>query len=184
MTTLPLAPPLQVSRWFNSPGPLELAALRGRVVMLHAFQMLCPGCVSHGLPQAERVRELFPPDQLAVVGLHSVFEHHHAMGDDALAAFLHEYRVGHPVAVDRHDGEQSVPLTMRAYGLRGTPSLLLIDRDGRLRQHWFGRIDDLQLGVEIGRLLGERTTENRSRAVVDAPAAACDEHGCALPASS
>ena len=45
------APPLQVSHWFNTPGPLSLEALRDRVVALHAFQMLCPGCVAHGLPQ-------------------------------------------------------------------------------------------------------------------------------------
>src|SRR5690606_20270412 len=39
------APELQVSRWFNTPAPLSLAALRGRVVVVEAFQMLCPGCV-------------------------------------------------------------------------------------------------------------------------------------------
>jgi len=38
---------------------IRLSALLGRVVMLHAFQMLSPGCVSHGLPQASRVREMF-----------------------------------------------------------------------------------------------------------------------------
>ena len=44
------APPLEISEWVNTPGPLTLSALRGRVVMLHAFQMLCPACVQHGLP--------------------------------------------------------------------------------------------------------------------------------------
>jgi len=42
------APPLQVAQWFNTPAPLSLEALRGKVVVLEAFQMLCPGCVSHG----------------------------------------------------------------------------------------------------------------------------------------
>jgi hypothetical protein len=27
------------------------SGLRGRPVLLHAFQMLCPGCVAHGTPQ-------------------------------------------------------------------------------------------------------------------------------------
>ncbi|KDB98015.1 primosomal protein N' family protein, partial [Bordetella bronchiseptica D993] len=49
------APPLQVDAWLNTPEPLELARLRGQVVVLHAFQMLCPGCLAHGLPQAERL---------------------------------------------------------------------------------------------------------------------------------
>ena len=43
MTTRIDAPELVVSRWFNTSEPLTLAGLRGRVVMLHAFQMLCPG---------------------------------------------------------------------------------------------------------------------------------------------
>ena len=48
----PMAPDWQVERWFNAPEPLGISTLRGRVVVLEAFQMLCPGCVSHGLPQA------------------------------------------------------------------------------------------------------------------------------------
>ena len=47
-------PEWDMSTWLNAPAPITLASLRGRVVLLHAFQMLCPGCVAHGLPQAER----------------------------------------------------------------------------------------------------------------------------------
>ena len=79
MSDFPAAPDWGVDTWFNTPGPLALGDLRGKVVVLEAFQMLCPGCVAHGLPQAGRVHELFPPDAVAVVGLHTVFEHHAAM---------------------------------------------------------------------------------------------------------
>ena len=41
--TPPLAPELQTSGWLNTPQALTLAALRGKVIVLHAFQMLCPG---------------------------------------------------------------------------------------------------------------------------------------------
>ena len=50
-----IAPALQVEQWFNSPLPITLESLRGKIVVMEAFQMLCPGCVSHGLPQAMRV---------------------------------------------------------------------------------------------------------------------------------
>ncbi len=53
------APPLEVSQWFNTQTPVTLADLRGRVVVIEAFQMLCPGCVSHGLPQAQRIVDAF-----------------------------------------------------------------------------------------------------------------------------
>jgi hypothetical protein len=51
-----IAPALFASQWLNTPAPLALEQLRGRVVVLHALQMLCPGCVSHGLPQAMEIQ--------------------------------------------------------------------------------------------------------------------------------
>lgn len=82
------APAWQVERWFNTPDDITLESLRGKVVVLEAFQMLCPGCVSHGLPQATRVHSTFSREQVAVIGLHTVFEHHQAMTPVALEAFL------------------------------------------------------------------------------------------------
>lgn len=164
------APEFEVSAWFNAAGPVSLAALRGKVVAVYAFQMLCPGCVSHGIPQAKAIRQLFAPDEVAVLGLHTVFEHHEAMNERALAAFLHEYRIGFPVGVDRPSEQGPVPRTMARYGMRGTPTLLLFDREGVLRHSLFGAADDMQVGALVGRLLAE------------APAAGCDAGGCLLPA--
>ena len=179
MVTTPLrAPALQVGHWFNTPAPITLEALRGRVVVLHAFQMLCPGCVSHGLPQAQRLHQLFPREQLAVVGLHTVFEHHAVMGSTAaLQAFIHEYRLDFPIGIDQPDGHGGIPLTMQSLRLRGTPSLVVLDTQGPVRLHHFGAIDDLQLGVLLGQLVGETLP-----AVVAAPIAeGCDDQGCPLP---
>jgi hypothetical protein len=154
-----LAPEWTVARWFNAPAHTSLAAFRGKVVLAVAFQMLCPGCVAKGLPQASRARAAFD-DRLAVLGLHSVFEHHAAQGTpEALEAFLHEYRIGFPVALDARDGRDPIPLTMRAYGLRGTPSTLLIDKSGRLRRHEFGHIEDMALGAAIASLSAESAAE-------------------------
>ncbi|WP_349740603.1 peroxiredoxin family protein [Roseateles cavernae] len=174
------APPLQIAQWFNTGGqPIALPQLRGRVVALHAFQMLCPGCVAHGLPQTARLHELFPPEQLAVIGLHSVFEHHEVMGSAAaLQAFIDEYRLGFAIGLDRPDPRGGpVPLTMQALGLRGTPSLILLDKRGRIRLHQFGRVDDLRLGALIGRLLAEPDEDA-------AAAPLCDDQGCRLPESA
>lgn len=146
------APEIDAERWFNTPRPLSLAALKGKVVVLHAFQMLCPGCVAHAIPQAKRLFEIAPPD-LVVLGIHTVFEHHEAMGPTALAAFLGEYRVSFPVAVDRPSDRGPIPVTMEAYALRGTPSTIVIDRQGRIARHSFGAEDDLALGLFLGQLL-------------------------------
>ena len=155
MTAAPVeAPALEVERWFNTDEPLTLEALRGKVVVLHAFQMLCPGCVAHAIPQAKRLYEIARHrDDLAVLGLHSVFEHHDAMTPVALEAFLHEYRIAFPVAVDRPAIVGPIPQTMAAYGLRGTPSTIVIDRAGNIVRHSFGAEDDLVLGLVVGALL-------------------------------
>ncbi|MCB1845448.1 MAG: TlpA family protein disulfide reductase, partial [Halioglobus sp.] len=119
-------------------------------------QMLCPGCVSHAIPQLKAVHQQFTPLGAIVLGLHTVFEHHEAMTTAALRAFLHEYRVRCPVGVDTaaKDGGP-IPETMAAYGMQGTPTFLLIDRSGHLRRQIFGHIPDLQLGAEIMQLLLE-----------------------------
>ena len=149
------APELAVSRWFNTPTPITLAALRGRVVMLHAFQMLCPGCVAHGTPQAQRAHALFRESDLAVIGLHTVFEHHAAMTPVSLEAFIHEYRLSFPIGVDQPAESGPIPVTMARYEMRGTPTAILIGRDGGIRHHGFGQEDDMALGAIIGTLLAE-----------------------------
>lgn len=151
------APPLQVSEWINTDSPLELAALRGKVVVLHAFQMLCPGCIAHGLPQAERLHRIYAEDGVVVIGLHTVFEHHAVTGPEALRAFVHEYRWSFPIGIDLATEGKLIPQTMRAYRLQGTPSLVLIDRRGQIRLQHMGQIDDLALGGIIGRLLFDPT---------------------------
>ncbi|GHH29611.1 peroxiredoxin family protein [Lentzea cavernae] len=145
------APPWETTEWFNS-EPLDLARLRGRVVVLEAFQMLCPGCVSHALPQAVRLSRLFG-DEVAVIGLHTVFEHHQAMTPTSLEAFLHEYRIPFPVGVDAPNGTHPAPVTFSRYRMQGTPTTVLIDRDGALRAQKLGQVDDMSLASAVTRLL-------------------------------
>lgn len=155
--------------------------LRGRVVLIHAFQMLCPGCVSHGLPQTVRVRELFPERDVAVIGLHTVFENHDAMQPHALAAFIREYRLKFPIGVDEQDSGNVIPRTMQQLRLQGTPSVVLLDRDGRLRLNRFGMVDDLRLGAMIGQLLAESSVPFQTSGAT-AGREGCTEAGCAIDA--
>lgn len=151
----PAMPEWDISEWLNTPQPLQLSGLRGRVVVIHAFQMLCPGCVAHGIPQATEIHKTLASDELVVVGLHSVFEHHAVMGPDALRVFAHEYRLEFPIGIDRATPGSAIPSTMRSLGLKGTPSLVVLDRQGVIRLHHFGRASDLGVGVLLGQLLAE-----------------------------
>lgn len=176
----PIAPELQVTQWINSSAPISLSDLRGKVVVIEAFQMLCPGCVSHGLPQAKRISDAFSPDDVVVLGLHSVFEHHDAMKPHALEAFLHEYRIDFPVGVDQPSDIKgmALPKTMQAFQLRGTPSLLVIDRAGRLRHNLFGQEDDMKLAVAISRLVFETAASLEINEAGDPVSQTCTPDGC------
>ncbi|MEZ5749389.1 MAG: redoxin domain-containing protein [Caenibius sp.] len=175
MNTEP-AQPWTTTRWFNS-EPLTLEDLRGRVIVLGTFQMLCPGCVANGLPQLQRIVQTFNRRDVAVIGLHTVFEHHAAMTPTSLEAFLLEYRIGFPVGVDLHEDSSGTPITMTRYGLRGTPSLVLIDRAGLIRFRGFGHEPDLAVGARIAQLIAQQdvgmATAGESGAAVCVPGGEC-----------
>lgn len=150
---LRIAPSWQTAGWLNAPDQTTLEDFRGKVVVALAFQMLCPGCAQLAVPQFRKLQELKHP-KLAVLGIHTVFEHHNAMGREALEAFAHEYRLKFPIAIDQ-PGSGHLPLTMANYSMQGTPTILLIDPQGQLRMQHFGHLPDLDLGLQLGALLSE-----------------------------
>ncbi len=177
------APELAVSEWFNTSLPLTLAGLRGRPVFLHSFQLLCPGCVAQSIPQVQRIERVFAHTDLQIIGLHTVFEHHGAMSPITLRAFLHEYRITHPVAVDMADNVSDIPLTMRRYGLRGTPSSVLIGRDGAVLHQAFGVEDDIAVGARIAMALSSHAPGKAMDGKSRNEGGKCTPDFCPVPAA-
>ncbi len=178
-----LAPELAVQSWLNTPKPLTLSALRGKVVVIHAFQMLCPGCVSHGIPQASAIHALFSHDEVQVIGLHTVFEHHQVMSVDALTAFVDEYGLSFPIAVDKPSTSGPIPQTMNSYHMRGTPTLIILDQQGQVRLNHFARLSDMQVGNFIGRLLAQKNTSllpGNNPSPGKSHSDQCDDNACAI----
>ena len=175
------APEICVRQWINSPEPITLKGMRGRPVLIHAFQMLCPACVAHGLPQTEKAFQLFRETDLAVIGLHTVVEHHEAMSPLALEAFVHEYRLSFPIGIDMPGRGTPIPETMKRYQTRGTPKTILVGRDGRLITHEFGQIDDLALGAMIASVLNHgihRASAKSDPEPMSEETSHCDTGGC------
>lgn len=153
--SLKKAPELIVEKWINTKESINIKNSLGKVIVFEAFQMLCPGCILEGLPKFQKLYNYFSSNkEIVLFGLHTVFEHHNAMKEDALKAFLYEFRYNFPVAIDSHKNDE-IPETMKTYNLRGTPSLVLIDKKGYIRKVHFGKIDELELGYEIANLLNE-----------------------------
>jgi hypothetical protein len=65
---------------------------------------------------------------------------------------------------------------MERYSLRGTPSLLLIDRAGVLVAHYFGQINPLKLGADIGTLINAKIRSVPGQS--ETKDSDCDDEGC------
>lgn len=157
-------PELATAAWFNADPALTLESLRGKVILLAAFQQHCPGSLAHGLPQAARIAEAFNADDVAVIGLNTPFERADTQDKAALEAFVGEHELKFPVALDKTDGG-ALPETMDAFEIQGTPAVLLFDRQGRLRRHYLGQVDDLRLGAEIMALSFETRNAPREQSI-------------------
>lgn len=183
-TQYSLAPELETTAWINASEPLKLFDLKGKVVVIHAFQMLCPGCVTHGIPQASAIHEFYANEDVQVIGLHTVFEHHKVMNIEALKAFVHEYRIRFPIAVDNPSTSSPIPLTMGRYQMKGTPTLIVLDKQGRIRINHFGLLSDMQIGNIIGGLLAEESDLTISfdniDTLGDSDEVKCDANGCLI----
>jgi ABC-type nickel/cobalt efflux system permease component RcnA len=183
----PESPPeITASRWFNSDGKTTLKGYKGKVVVVAIFQMLCPGSQKYGLPQAMRLRNAFADKEVAVLGLHMAFEQQDKQSPEQVDAFLKQNNITIPVAYDQPNGDK-LPATMEAYELQGTPALLVFDRQGRLRRHYLGAVDDLRVGAEVMGLLMEEAdsprefsiaVERRLAAALVDPEAHDHEGGC------
>ena len=157
-------PELAAAAWFNADPALTLASLKGKVVLLAAFQQHCPGSLKHGLPQAARIASGFSDDEVVVIGLNTPFEHADKQDKAALEAFVREHELKFPVALDKASGGP-LPETMDAFEIHGTPAVLLFDRQGRLRRHYLGQVDDLRLGAEIMALTLEARNAPREQSI-------------------
>ncbi len=157
-------PEITASRWLNSDKKHALKDYKGKVIVIAVCQIACPGSVKFGLPQADRIRKAFTKDEVAVLGLHMAFEKFDEQTPDKVQAFLKDSGIDIPVAYDKPNGE-GMPQTMTDYELQGTPAILIFDRQGRLRRHYLGAVDDLRIGAEVMGLLIEDKNSPRDMAI-------------------
>ncbi len=109
--------------WFNTPQPLSLPALRGRIVILDFWTFCCINCM-HVLPTLRRIEEAFP-DEVAVIGVHSpkfAAEREQANVAHAIA----RYGVRHPVVHDPY------MMLWDEYAIHAWPTLVFISPDGQV----------------------------------------------------
>jgi hypothetical protein len=148
------APEIAASAWLNTPEPLSLEQLQGRVVAIYAFQSRCQGCLHESLPQAKALWRDFARIDLEVIGLHCPFESASRLDRESLEAMLAGNGIEFPVAVDAEGAEWQTE-TFARYSMQGTPTLVLIGRNGKRRMQKLGHASDELVRQAIQELIGE-----------------------------
>jgi thiol-disulfide isomerase/thioredoxin len=125
------APPLQVVGWTDG-RPRSLSDYRGKVVLLDFWGIWCSPCVN-GLPSLERLKQKYEPRGVVFLSIHTPGEE---IGK--IRRFLDFKKVTLISALDegRGKGDNSRNgVTADRYGVRGYPTLVMIDRDGNAAFH-------------------------------------------------
>jgi thiol-disulfide isomerase/thioredoxin len=140
------APEFPAGSWLNTAGPLSLAELRGKVVLLDFWTFCCGNCL-HVIDELHALEQRFA-DELVVIGVHSPkFEHEKS--DAAVAAATERYGVAHPVF---NDPELHL---WQQYAVRAWPTLVLIDPDGYVIAQAAGEGQSSSLALLIEELVEE-----------------------------
>ena len=212
------APNFGVSEWVQG-APTNFDQEKDHIILLEVFQVNCPGCFMHAIPEAINIYNKYKDEGVRVLGLATAFEDFDkntldnlrmlattgkVIGEtrDALLSYGQlekgdklSYKIPFPLAMDnltKTTGEISqekimefiypqIPEfdsqpqeyreqiidrvkdhmkskeysaeTFERFALQGTPSMILVDRKGILRDVSFGQSGQMDLMIQ--KLLGE-----------------------------
>lgn len=133
--------------WLNTAGPLRLAELRGKVVLLNFWTFGCYNC-KNVLPYIRQWYDAYTDKGLMVIGVHFP-EFSYEADLNNLKDAIKRLHVVWAVAQD-NDG-----VTWRAYRQRYWPTIYLIDKQGHIRYQRIGEGAYQQTESAIQALLGE-----------------------------
>ncbi|MCK6506301.1 redoxin family protein, partial [Myxococcota bacterium] len=143
------APPLpqEPERWLNSPLPLSLEQLRGRVVVLDFWSSCCINC-QHVLPELAAVEARLAGQPFAVIGVHSGKFPAEREASTVRRA-IRRLRIPHPVI---HDPDHAL---WKAFGVQAWPTVIVLDALGRIAWRHAGEVRREELLAVVDGLLDE-----------------------------
>jgi cytochrome c biogenesis protein CcdA/thiol-disulfide isomerase/thioredoxin len=135
--------------WFNTPqgNPLQLSALRGKVVLVDFWTYTCINCI-RTLPYLKAWYSTYHRDGLVIVGVETPeFQFEHEAGNVRNA--IEQFGINYPVVQDNDMG------TWNAYDNQYWPADYLIGPNGEVRYTAFGEGDYEKTETAIRALLAE-----------------------------
>jgi sugar lactone lactonase YvrE len=138
--------------WLNTPEPLPLARLRGRLVLLDFWTAGCVNCL-HGVPGLKRIAEGFA-DTVVVIGVHA--PKFPAEQDLAtLAAAVARTGITYPVV---HDPARQI---WSSYAVKAWPTLMVVSPDGYVIGQHQGEPDADQLFEAVGEAIDAHARQDK-----------------------
>ena len=129
--------------WINS-GPISLAELRGKIVLLDFWTYCCINC-HHVLPDLAKLEAKYK-NELVVIGVHSAkFDAERDL--ENIRRKVAEYRIKHPVVDDANK------VIWDRFGVQSWPTMVLIDANGLVHGSVAGEGNYDIVDREIGRLV-------------------------------
>ncbi len=123
------APPIADGRWINS-EPLTLDALRGRVVYVEFWTFGCYNCINT-LPSVKSFDTKYRGKGLTVIGVQAPEFEREKVFENIVQA-VNKLGIKYPVVTDNE------MRTWEAYGVNAWPTIVIIDKDGRIRYRHVG----------------------------------------------
>lgn len=119
---------------------LGIGELRGQPLLLDFWASWCGPCAAQA-PILERVHRRFSKDGLVVLGVNV---------DDppeVAKAYAQRKKLSYPMVVDESDEASKL------YDVKSLPSLVLIDREGKVRAYWAGIVDEARLEEAVAEVM-------------------------------
>lgn len=129
-----------ITHWLNS-GPVTLAQLRGKVVLVNFWTYGCVNCVNT-LPHVVKLYEKYKDRGLVVIGVHAP-EFPFEKSTANVAAALKRHGITYPVAQDNNFA------TWNAYGNQYWPAQYIVDQHGTVvfKHAGEGQYDEIERTV-------------------------------------
>jgi thiol-disulfide isomerase/thioredoxin len=153
------APAISAEKWLNS-APLELDKLKGKVVVIDFWAPWCPPCRKVIPTLAKDYNEL-KDKGLVVIGFTKLYGSYR---DDIqnkgpveaeeekklIQGFVERWQLAYPIAISDKGEDFS------DYGVSGIPTMVFIDKAGRVYEVKVGSGDEAAITAKIRKLLAEK----------------------------
>lgn len=133
-----------LSNWQNS-GPLTIAGLRGKVVMVNFWTYGCVNCVNT-LPHVTKLYSKYKDKGFVIVGVHTP-EFPFERSTSNVQAALKRHGITYPVAQDNNSA------TWNAYRNQYWPAQYIVDQSGRIVYSHAGEGAYDDIDRTVGKLL-------------------------------